>query len=513
MTGARELPPGWAQATLGEVGDYLNGRGFKKSEWCDRGRPIVRIQNLTDSSDRFNFFAGDVDPQHEVHTGDLLVSWAATLGAYIWRGGEAVLNQHIFNVHSKIDKLFHYYLALSVIGGLYQKAHGSGMIHITKARFHGTPIALPPLHEQRRIVAELERQLSRLDAALSALRRVKASVAAYRASVLKAACGGRLVPTEAELARVEGREYEPADQLLARSLKERRARWEAAQLATLTARGKPPKDDAWKKKYAEPDAPDTSELPGLPGGWAWTTLQGIAEIRGGITKGQKRRTSDKVRSVAYLRVANVQRGYLKLSEIKAIEATEEEIAELKLVAGDVLFNEGGDRDKLGRGWIWEGQIPECIHQNHVFRARMFGDAMVPKLLSWHGNTFGQAYFEQQGKQTTNLASINITKLGMLPVPLPPVAEQHRIVAEVERRLSIADQAQAAIEVALARAERLRQAILKRAFEGRLVPQDPDDEPASALLERIRRQREAGAQANRRQRPRRRGARPRQARRA
>ena len=149
----------------------------------------------------------------------------------------------------------------------------------------------------------------------------------------------------------------------------------------------------------------------------------------------------------------------------------------------------GYRDKLGRGWVWKGEVEECIHQNHVFRARLLPGGVMPEIVSWWGNSFGQDFFSRFGKQTTNLASINLAVLSQFPIPIPPLAEQRRIVAEVERRLSVARQAEAAVEASLARAERLRQSILKQAFSGRLVPQDPNDEPASALLERIRAERE------------------------
>lgn len=129
---------------------------------------------------------------------------------------------------------------------------------------------------------------------------------------------------------------------------------------------------------ATPDLAD--EANSLPEGWVWTTLSAIAELKGGITKGQKRRPGAVLWSIPYLRVANVQRGYLDLTEIKTIEATEAEIAELRLDPGDVLFNEGGDRDKLGRGWVWSGELPECIHQNHVFRARLRTRDVHPKYL-------------------------------------------------------------------------------------------------------------------------------------
>jgi len=128
-------------------------------------------------------------------------------------------------------------------------------------------IPLAPLPEQHRIVAEIEKQFTRLDAGVAALERVRANLKRYRASVLKAACEGRLVPTEAESAHAEGREYEPADRLLARILEERRAKWEADQLAKMQAQGKVPKDDKWKEKYQEPAGPDTTDLLELPEGW------------------------------------------------------------------------------------------------------------------------------------------------------------------------------------------------------------------------------------------------------
>ena len=138
------------------------------------------------------------------------------------------------------------------------------------------------------------------------------------------------------------------------------------------------------------------------------------------------------------------------------------------------YNEGGDRDKLGRGWIWENQLDECIHQNHVFRARLLSRDIKPKFVSWYGNSFGQRYFFDEGKHTTNLASINMTKLSNLPIPLPPLPEQHRIVAEVERRLSVIEELEAVVKTNLQRAQRLRQSILQQAFSGKLVTTDDTD---------------------------------------
>ena len=293
-------------------------------------------------------------------------------------------------------------------------ASGTTFLDLSGASAKKLSIPIAPIDEQRRIVAEIEKHFSRLDEAVASLKRVKANLKRYKAAVLKAAVEGRLVPTETELARDFSRSYETGEQLLQRVLAARRNQWPS------------------KGHYEGPPAPEASELPPLPEGWAWARLDALAAIKGGITVDRKRQDPT-ARPVPYLRVANVQRGYLNLDEVKFIEAPESDIQALRLRKGDVLFNEGGDRDKLGRGWIWEGQLPECIHQNHVFRARPFTDDMSGRLISWWGNTFGKDYFLREDKQTTNLASINLTKLSAFPVPIPPRAEQQRIVAEVRAK--------------------------------------------------------------------------------
>jgi len=284
----QHLPSGWCLADIGSLGNYLNGRGFKKAEWSEHGRPIIRIQNLTGSSEKFNYFEGQVDPRCEVETGDLLMSWAATLGAFVWQGPRAVLNQHIFKVDSFIERRFHYFILLWALDALYRKAHGSGMVHVTKGKFEGTPVLLPPLPEQHRIVEAIESYLTRLDDAMATLERVQRNLQRYRASALKSAVEGRLVPTEAELARAEGREYEPASVLLERILVERRCLWEEAELEKMKAKGKVPKNDKWKAMYVEPVGPDTSELPELPQGWCWASMPQLGELSRGKSKHRPR---------------------------------------------------------------------------------------------------------------------------------------------------------------------------------------------------------------------------------
>lgn len=337
----------------------------------------------------------------------------------------------------------------------------AGQLRVKAEFLFNSPFPLAPLPEQRRIVAAIETHFSRLDAAVAKLKRIQANLKRYRAAVLKAACEGRLVTQDPG--------DEPADQLLARILAERRRQWQAANLG---------------KKYTEPVAPQTDDLPPLPSGWVWTTLDAISQVRTGVAKGRKFEDQIPI-SMPYLRVANVQDGFLDLSEVKTIEIRPNEVERYRLLPGDILFNEGGDRDKLGRGAIWNGELQDCIHQNHVFAVRLGTKEIVAKWINLVRQlSYARDYFWKLASQTTNLASINSSNLRGLPIPLAPQSEQTRIVAEVEQRLSVIDAMEKSVTADLQRAARLRQAILKRAFSGRLVAQTPTDEPASRLLERI-----------------------------
>lgn len=196
-------------------------------------------------------------------------------------------------------------------------------------------------------------------------------------------------------------------------------------------------------------------------------LSDIAEITGGITKGRKFENSETV-YLPYLRVANVQNGYLDLTEIKKIQLKKSETEKYLLKFGDVLYTEGGDRDKLGRGTIWRNEIENCVHQNHVFKARVDAERALPLYVAyWSMGTSARNYFYAKGKQSVNLASINKTVLSMLPIPLVSVERQKQVVAEIEAKLSVCDSIEKTVDTALQQAEALRQSILKKAFEGRL----------------------------------------------
>ena len=196
-------------------------------------------------------------------------------------------------------------------------------------------------------------------------------------------------------------------------------------------------------------------------------LDEIADITGGITKGRDLSKQETV-YLPYLRVANVQNGYLDLAQMKTIEIKTSEVEKYLLRVGDVLYTEGGDRDKLGRGTVWKGEISNCVHQNHVFRARLDQTRARPQYVAyWSMSAFARNYFYAKGKQSVNLASINKTVLSALSIPLPCLVEQESILQAIESRLSVCDSIEKTVDTALQQAEAMRQSILKQAFEEKI----------------------------------------------
>lgn len=304
-------------------------------------------------------------------------------------------------------------------------------------------IPIPPLAEQQRIVGKVDRLTERTARARKDLDRIPILIARYKSAILSLAFKGDLT-----------------------------------------------KDYRKKNSILERNGSD------FPSEWVVKPLGEISEIQGGVQVGKKRSSNAVLVEVPYLRVANVQRGWLNLDEIKTLLVTPQERDRLLLREGDVLMNEGGDRDKLGRGWVWREEVATCIHQNHVFRIRLNDKFFPPEFISHYANENGQQYFIDQGKQTTNLASISKKKVSALPVPVPPTDEAVEIVRRIEATFAWLDRVATDHAAAERLVPKLDAAILEKAFCGELVPQDPNDEPASALLERIKAERAAAPKTQR-----------------
>jgi len=372
----------------------------------------------------------------------------------------------------------------------------AGQLRVPKRFLEGHELRLPPLPEQHRIVEAIESYLTRLDDAVASLERAQKNLKRYQASVLKAAVEGRLVPTEAELARKEGRAFEPADVLLERILKERRRRWEEAELARMKTKGKAPKDDKWKEKYKEPVAPDTTDLPDLPEGWCWVSVQQVGQpdeqpvLTGpfGTSLGSADFMAEGVPIVTIGCLTEQGVDLSKSAYISARKALE--LRKYGLRHGDLLFSRMAT---VGRAGFVTRTIAntDALFNYHIMRLRLHEPTVNPLLfISYVRGSETVTNYVREINHGMTRDGINTKQLLGMPLALPPRLEQDRIVEEVERLTSVSHNSSSVTVSAMARCRRLRQSILKWAFEGKLVDQDPTDEPASVLLERIKAERAA-----------------------
>ncbi|HSZ56460.1 MAG TPA: restriction endonuclease subunit S, partial [Tepidisphaeraceae bacterium] len=343
------------------------------------------------------------------------------------------------------------------------------------------PIRLAPTREQERIVAKLDALLSQVDAGEAAARRALDRLQRYRAAVLHAAVTG-------ELTREWRKTHPPKEssaQLLKRLLVERRARWEEAELKRLHASGNPSKDNNWKKRYPKPKEPKASELPAIPESWKWASAAQLTDATRAITYGVIKLGSNVPRGVPVLRSSNVRRLELDLENVKHVSRKiADEYERTYLSGGEVLLTVRGT---LG-GVV--AVPPECAGYNISREVGMFA-LLAPEsartIALFIASDLLQQWLSKRAKGVA-YTGINIETLHQLPLPVPPLEEQRQIRSEVERRLKRATELEAAVERQLAGATAMRQSLLREAFSGNLVSQDPQDESAAVLLERLKAER-------------------------
>jgi type I restriction enzyme S subunit len=413
------VPEGWMLTSLGEIGRYLNGRAFKASEWSTTGRPIIRIQDLTGSNRHPNYFAGEIEDRYIVHPGDLLISWSATLGAYIWDGPEAVLNQHIFKVESKIDKRFHYHLVRECVADLQKNAHGSGMVHVTKGVFESTPIAVPPEDETQRLIADLIDLAEQSQA--SAARHLAAAsraITRFRQAVLVVACSGQLTSD-----------------------------WRLAHGPFDGDEDLPPE---WTRQEVEALAADVPRA-----------------IQSGPFGSNLKHSEFRRDGKLVLGIDNVLDGHFSLGSEHRISAVKfEELKKYEARPLDVLITVMAT---VGRVCVVPEDIEPAIITKHVYRITVDQSRVDPYFLmhALRGHPQVREQIQLQTRGQTR-PGINGQIVKGLVLAVPPLAEQHEIVRRVHVLLNIADRLLERIAVTSRRVDRSSRAVLARAFRGELV---------------------------------------------
>ena len=469
----KELPEDWVSVPLGEV---------IKLEY---GKSLTSIKRVGSGEVPVYGSSGDVGRHNESYIEEpcIIVGRKGNVGhIFISQKPCWPIDTVYFVVPPDgIDIKYLYYQLQSL--NLSRLDRSTAIPGLNRNDAYKVDFSLAPLKQQKRIVAKIEELFSHIDAGIAALNKAKQLLKQYRQSVLKAAVTGELTKQWREDNKDK---LEPASQLLERILQERRQKWETQQLEQFKAKGKVPKDDKWKGTYKAPEAPVIQDVPELASEWIYVRLDTLTDVKGGLTVDSGRK-KEGTKSLPYLRVANVQRGFFDLTKMKEIDVPLDKVDEFLLKDRDILFNEGGDRDKLGRGWVWHEEVKICTYQNHVFRARPYSDEIISEFVSIFGNTYGQEYFIRQGKQTTNLASINKTKLSGFPVPLCSSKEMRISFSMMDEKISIIDRMSTSVEMQLVEAEKNKQSILASAFSGGLVEGLDSDSPADELLKQISRQ--------------------------
>lgn len=445
---------------LGEVAKTASGgtpnRGV--TAYYDGKIPWVKSGELGDSTvfetqEKITQAALDSSSAKIFPKGTLCIAlYGATVGKLGILGVDAATNQAVCGIFlpKEIETRFAYRFLESKRRDLIEMGKGGAQSNISQQIIRELEFPFPPTDEQRRIVAEIEKQFTRLEAGVAALRRVQANLKRYRAAVLKAACEGKLVPTEAELQKSVGKGqkgFESGEQLLKRILAERRQHW--------TGRG----------QYKEPAAPDTANLPPLPKGWIVVSLEQLTSAARPICYGILMPKENVATGVLFVKVKDMKGDKI---DLEGLHRTTPEIAakyaRASLRTGDLLLSIRGTYGRVA-------EVPKELDGGNITQdtARLDVTGLVDHryVATYLRNPDCQNYFKRVARGVA-VKGVNIGDVRPAPVPLPPLTEQTRIVAEVERRLSVVEELETVVSANLQRATRLRQSILQKAFSGELA---------------------------------------------
>jgi type I restriction enzyme S subunit len=372
---------------------------------------------------------------------------------------------HVLRPKEGIDARYIYYYVSSKNFRGEAERYMSGAVgqkRVTTPYLKESKIPVAPPEQQKRIVAEIEKQLSRLDEAVANLKRVKANLKRYKAAVLKAAVEGKL----AEERRKQHPDVEPASKLLERILAERRQKWEEAELAKMKAKGKAPKDDKWKKKYKEPETLDTTNLPELPVGWNWVSMDSL--IVWGPQNGLYLPKTAYKPGIAILRIDDYQDGHSReVAGLQQVNTTEENVERYGLERNDFVINRVNSPSHLGKCIVIKTRNLPSLFESNMMRLKLASSIRAEYVELYFHSKCGKTRLIDNAKWAVNQASINQGDVSMTAVPLPPENEQGLIINEVGSRFAIVTSIEAALEANMRRAERLRQSILSKAFSGQL----------------------------------------------
>ena len=451
-----QLPKGWANAVLGEVAEWSSGGTPKAGTAAFYGGeiPWAVIGDLNDG--RVSATASTITPlglqsssAKIVGKGTVLIAMYGSIGKVGIAQIPMATNQAIACAvpSAVITREWLFWWLRSQREDLLAAGKGGTQSNISQTVLKAWPIPIAPLTEQERIVAAIEEAFSKLDAGEAGLRTVRQLLKRMRDAILTAAVTGRLVPQDPT--------DTPAPKLL-------------AELGI--------------------DEASPAGCPQLPAGWCWVEL-GEAAYDSGY--GTSVKCSFDADGPGVLRIPNIRGGRVDLTDLKRVPASASLDDSLMLAPGDLLIiRTNGSQDLIGRCAAVATSLG-CSFASYLIRFRLRTGLLDGLFVSLQLSAqWWRRRLESLAASSAGQYNLSLRGLARLPISLAPLDEQLRIVAEVERQFSFIDACERAVDAGLARSAALRRSVLKAAFEGRLVPQDPSDEPASVLLERIRAERAA-----------------------
>lgn len=475
MSDQPELPGHWESTPIAEFAELISGQHILSDDYHENpnGGGTPYLTGPADFGAHYPEVSKWTDkPKAMARDGDVLLT---VKGANVGKTNvldieEAAISRQLMAIRPQtaLSEYVYYYFRNN-FSDFQRLGAGSTVPGIDQESVLGFEVPLPPLPEQRRIVAKIEELSSNLDAGMADLQTADRQLERYRLSVLQAAVEGRLT---ADWRRTHN--PEPADQLLERILEKRREQWEEDYRAKYRKKEKD-LPSGWKSRYSKAEEPETEELEELPNGWTWTSLdQLLSNMRNGYSKAPK--ADD---GVPILRISSVRPLSVNLDDVRYLEGEPEDYEKYLIEPGYLLFiRYNGNPGLVGAC----GAVPQLdqpyAHPDKLIRGEVADhETVMPRYLEIALNMGpSREHIQNRVRTTAGQAGISQGDLYSCPVPVPSPSEQKQIVNEVERLLSVADDAAATAEREHTRAERLRQSILKQAFSGQLVPHDENAAP-------------------------------------
>ncbi len=460
------LPEKWIETSLDQISDIILGQSPPSSTY-------------NKEKDGLPFFQGKSEfgilyptpkiwcnkPKKLAEKNDVLLSVRAPVGTTNLCPEKSCIGRGLAAIRPKgdIPVRFILYFLRHIEHDLERQGSGTTFKAISGNQIKSITVPLPPLNEQKRIVSKIEELFSKIEYSIENLQKTRLQLNEYKQSILKNAFNGSLTMN---WRKKHGSQLEKVTEILKKVIENKHG---------------------FDDNYLNPLSQDVKILPKLPSQWVWTTIGLVSEsMKNGI---YKPKSSYSNKGIACLRMYNIEDGELVWKNIKRMNLSQKEISEYELLPNDLLVNRVNSRELVGKtARIPEG-VERCVYESKNIRLRLFRNFTNSNLVAYWFKLFRQTFFNRNAQQTVGMASINQEQLSQMPIPYMHISEQNELVKQIEFHFTIVKNSLSLIEVNLKHLDKLRNSVLKQAFEGKLVPQDPNDEPVEILLQKIKQEKE------------------------